>query len=172
VRRTGRRLCFHRCPFLSRKIWWPFFLERFILHCRRPGLVLSLQEQFQFFFPGFDFFGSKSCHKRCSQGELFPLVLLPSQPTVQFSMPFSFLLALWRSVFAALTVGTAIPLWRSGAARAMQAHTDPEPSVPVPAQVAPTRLRLTAAQIQFVSPTSASAYRFLNLRTSLCLLHA
>jgi hypothetical protein len=110
VRRTGRRLCFHRCPFLSRKIWWPFFLERFILHCRRPGLVLSLQEQFQFFFPGFDFFGSRSCHKRCSQGELFPLVLLPSQPTVQFSMPFSFLLALWRSVFAALTVGTAFPL--------------------------------------------------------------
>jgi hypothetical protein len=110
VRRTGRHLCFHRCPFLSRKIWWPFFFERFILHCRRPGLVLSLQEQFQFFFPDFDFFGSKSCHRRCSQGELFPLVLLPSQRTVQFSMPFSFLLALWRSVFAALTVGTAFPL--------------------------------------------------------------
>jgi hypothetical protein len=63
-----------------------------------------------FFFPDFDFFGSKSCHMRCSQGELFPLVLLPSQRTVQFSMPFSFLLALWRSVFAALTVGTAFPL--------------------------------------------------------------
>jgi hypothetical protein len=72
-----------------------------------------------------------------------------------------------------LLLSLSAQLSRSGAARAMQAHTDLEPSVPVPAQVAPpTRLRLTAAQIQFVSPTSASAYRFLNLRTSLCLLHA